>query len=54
MVVCELIWRKERVVWAIERQNGFTERFLLGSYMETCSSNELRCVMVHFDFFVKK
>jgi len=32
VVMCESMWRKKQIVWAFERQSGFIDQFLLGSY----------------------
>ena len=42
-----------RSVWAWERNVGFTDRLLLGSFMEKYSSKELVYVIIHSSFFVK-
>ena len=44
---------RERVVWSFERQSGFVDRYLLGSFTEKMFKERLVSRMLLLDFYVR-
>jgi hypothetical protein len=53
VVICDFMWRKKWTIWAFEKQHGFTDWFLLGSYIENMFKQRTRFFMVYSNTFVK-
>jgi hypothetical protein len=54
VVMCEFMWRKKQIVWAFEKQSGFTDQFLLGSCTKNMFKKRIRVSHNTFQYFCEK
>ncbi len=51
VVMCEFMWRKKQIVWAFEKQSGFTDQFLLRSCTKNMFKKRIRIFHNTFRYF---
>jgi hypothetical protein len=54
VVMCEFMWRKKQIVWALARQSGFRDQFLLGSCTKNMFKKRIKVSHTTFQYFCEK